>query len=247
MNQPSNQFTYQDIFIRNILLYGEAGVAKLRASRVTICGLGGVGSYIAEALVRSGIGTLQLVDFDTVDVSNLNRQLPGLINTIGRLKAEVVAERLAQINPECNIEVQALRINAENVTTLGHSDYLIDAIDDPKGKLALICYAKQVGIPIASSMGAGLRLAPEKLRLADISQTHTCPLARRIRKRLKKLGIYKGVKVVFSEELPQDVQERGEEDVEGVRRPLGSNAFVPATAGLLLASLVVRELLGIKI
>jgi len=241
MDNLPNQPTYEDIFVRNILLYGADGVNKLRNSRVTICGLGGVGSYIAEALARSGIGALQLVDFDTVDVSNLNRQLPGLINTIGCLKVDVVAERIANINPECRVTAQALRITDENVSTLGHSHYLLDAIDDLAGKIALINYAKQEQIPVASSMGAGLRIAPEKLRLADISQTHTCPLAKRMRAELKKIGIYKGVKVVFSEELPQKLQSRQESDPIG-RRPLGSSAFVPATAGLLLASLVVREL-----
>jgi len=245
MDNSLNKPAYEDIFVRNILLYGAEGVERLRNSRVTICGMGGVGSYITEALARSGIGALQLVDFDTIDISNLNRQLPGLLNTIGRPKVDVVAERIAQINSECRVTAQMLRITEENVATLGHSDYLLDAIDDLDGKVALINYAKQAQIPVASSMGAGLRVAPEKLRLADISQTHTCPLAKRMRHELKKLGIYKGVNVVFSEELPQKLQPRQESDPLG-RRPLGSSAFVPATAGLLLASLVVRELIGIK-
>jgi len=245
MDSSPNQPVYEDIFIRNILLYGAESVEKLRSSHVTICGMGGVGSYIAEALARSGVGALQLVDFDTVDVSNLNRQLPGLLNTVGRPKVEVVAERIANINPKCRVTARPLRITDENISTLGHTNYLLDAIDDLAGKVAIINYAKQAQIPVASSMGAGLRVAPEKLRLADISQTHTCPLAKRMRNELKKLCIYKGVKVVFSEELPQKPQPRQENDPFG-RRPLGSSAFVPATAGLLLASLVVRELAEIK-
>lgn len=235
--------TYDEIFARNLLLLGRERVDKLKQSHVIVCGVGGVGSYVVEALVRSGIGALTLVDADKVALSNLNRQLPALLSTLDQPKVEVVAARIAEINPDCRLQLQQRFIEPEQVALVGVADYLVDAIDYLPGKLALVQFAKQQGMPVISAMGAGLRLAPEKLRLDDISRTHTCPLARRMRKGLRELGIKDGVPVVFSEETPQpSYREDAPAEEVGWKSPLGSSAFVPAAAGLLMASYVVRQL-----
>jgi len=235
-------YRYEDIFIRNRLLWGEEAQQRLRQSHVALAGLGGVGSYVAEALARAGIGALTLVDHDRVELSNINRQLPALLTNLGQLKVDVVGERIIAINPECRLRLLAEFIGADNADILGEADYFIDAIDHMLGKVAIITHARSIGKPVASSMGAGLRLAPECLRLADISQTKGCPLARELRKRLRTAGIESGVTVVFSEEQPRKNTLAEEPAEVGKKRPLGSYSCVPATAGLLLASAVIRDL-----
>ncbi|MCL1906041.1 MAG: tRNA threonylcarbamoyladenosine dehydratase [Clostridiales bacterium] len=245
----TGKFLYKDIFARNRLLWGEKAQDSLGQSKVILAGLGGVGSYAAEALVRGGIGALVLIDNDRVEVSNFNRQLPATLSNVGRPKAQVVGERLAAINPYCRLEIMEVFVCPDNVAMLGQADYFVDAIDYMPGKVAIITHALAQGKPVASAMGAGLRLAPECLRLADISQSRGCPLARELRRRLRANGIERGVTVVYSEEPPRKnaLPEEGPELAErGAKRPLGSSPFVPSAAGLLLASAVLRDLAGIE-
>ena len=237
---------YDDIFARNRLLWGEDAQKSLRQSWVALAGLGGVGSYVAEALARAGIGGLTLIDHDRVELSNINRQLPALLPFLGQPKVEVVGERVAAINPDCGLQLLKEFIDPDNVEILGEADYYIDAIDHLPGKAAIISYAFSLGKPVASAMGAGLRMAPECLRLADISQSRGCPLARELRKRLRALGIERGVTVVYSEEQPVKGGLPKEAPAQGQKRPIGSSPFVPGAAGLLLASAVIRDLAGIE-
>lgn len=215
---------------------GKDNIARLQNARVAVVGLGGVGSYIAEALARSGVGALILVDADTVESSNINRQLPALKSNMGRQKTLVLAERIADINPECDVEVHSDFYEPGDFDRFfaGKIDYLADAIDSTASKIDLLkeCYMRK--IPVISSMGTGNKLEPEKLQVADISKTHTCPLAKSVRKRLRQYDIEKGITVVFSSEQPVYAQK------EAVP---GSMVFVPASAGLLMASYIVRNLI----
>jgi len=229
----------EEIFSRTELLLGPEALQKLGAARVAVCGLGGVGSYIAEALARTGVGGMTLVDFDRVAPSNLNRQLCALHSTIGRFKADIVAARCADINPDCRLRVVKGFIGPDNAAELlGSADYIADAIDNLTGKLALISYARAAAIPILCAAGAGRRLDPGQLRIDDISRSHTCPLARRLRKALKEQGIASGVKVAFSTENPAPAAVGDGEE----RAPIGSAMFVPASMGLLMAAEIVREI-----
>lgn len=231
-------------FFRSRLLLGSAGMERLAAARVAVCGLGGVGSYIAEAMARSGVGALILIDFDRVSVSNINRQLCALNSTVGQYKAEVVSRRLRDINPACAIRAEQAYISAENVgQLLSGADYVLDAVDHVQAKLALILHSRQYGLGHISALGAGKRLDPSRLRLADISETHTCPLARSMRRELKALGIVKGVNVAFSEEPP--LPDAPDTPLENGRRLIGSSSFVPPAMGLLMASRAIRELAGV--
>lgn len=215
---------------------GQEKIARLQNARVAVVGLGGVGSYIAEALARSGIGSLLLVDADAVESSNINRQLPALLSNMGRKKTEVLAERIADINPECMVEVFSEFYNPGDFDRffVGRLDYLADAIDSTASKIDLLQECWHRKIPVISSMGTGNKLEPEKLQIADISKTHTCPLAKSVRKRLRQYNIEKGITVVFSAEQPVYASK------EAVP---GSMVFVPASAGLLIASYIVRELI----
>lgn len=215
---------------------GQEKIACLQQARVAVVGLGGVGSYIAEALARSGVGSLLLVDADAVESSNINRQLPALQSTMGRKKTEVLAARIADINPECHVETRSEFYHPGDFDRFfaGKLDYLADAIDSTTSKIDLLqeCWHRQ--IPVISSMGTGNKLAPEKLEIADISKTHTCPLAKSVRKRLRQYHIEKGITVVFSSEQPVYASK------EAVP---GSMVFVPASAGLMIASYIVRNLI----
>lgn len=217
---------------------GQENIAKLQTAHVAVIGLGGVGSYIAEALARSGVGALTLVDADEVASSNINRQLPALTTTMGRLKTEVIAERIAQINPECKVILRSEFYQPGDFDNFFSEklDFVADAIDSTASKIDLLteCYRRQ--IPVISSMGTGNKLDPSTLQVADISKTHTCPLAKSVRKRLRMAGIEKGVAVVFSTESPIFASK------EAVP---GSMVFVPASAGLLIASHIVRKLIGV--
>ena len=242
-----------DQFIRTRLLVGDEPLERLKKAKVAVFGVGGVGGYCVEALARSGIGTLHLYDDDTVSESNLNRQLAALHSTIGQPKAEVMAQRVQDINPDC--AVRAFRMfylpkNADKVN-LAQYNYVIDCIDTVTAKLELVtrCYTLQV--KIISAMGTGNKFDPSAFVVTDISKTQGCPLARTMRKELRKRGI-RHLKVVYSTELPtsplRSVDCEAPEDTStrpastARRDTPGSMPFVPAAAGLLLASAVVREL-----
>lgn len=234
-------------FSRTELLIGEEGLIKLKKARVAVFGLGGVGSFAAESLVRAGVGRLTLVDHDTVSLTNINRQLVALQNTVGRLKVEVMAQRITQINPEAQVEILADFYTAEKKDYFfQHSyDYVIDAIDTVSAKLDLVKTCLNRGIPIVTAMGAANKLDPSQLRIGDISQTKICPLAKVMRKELGKAGIRKGVKVVYSLEPPLVPRVSADEPLPQGRRSLpGSISFVPPVAGMFLTSVVVNDLLA---
>ena len=203
-------------------------------SRVAVFGVGGVGGYAAEALARAGVGAIDLIDNDTVNVTNLNRQIIALVSTIGRYKTEVMKERIADINPDCTVTVHNLFFDNSSSHMLDFTqfNYVIDAIDTVSGKLALIELAKKCGVPVISCMGAGNKLNPADFKVADISETSVCPLAKVMRRELKKRDIC-GVKAVYSEELP-----KASGDV------IGSVSFVPSVAGLIAAGEVIKDLVG---
>ena len=231
-------------FLRNEMLWGPEAQARLARAHVIVFGLGGVGSYAAECLVRSGVGELTLVDGDTVALSNLNRQLEALTSTVGQPKAEAVARRAADINPFAALHpVQAL-YNSETRDRFFPEgcryDYIVDAIDLVSCKLDLAETARRLGIPLIMALGTGNKLDPSQLRLADISETYGCPLARVMRKELRSRGILRQT-VVFSPEQPAPAAQL-EAPPPGRRSVPASNPWVPATAGLLLGSKVVREL-----
>ncbi len=225
-------------------LIGDEGLETLRKSRVLVFGAGGVGGYVLEALARTGVGTIGICDFDTVSESNINRQLLALESTVGRRKTDVFAERVREIDPDTRVVCFAEKVTPGNLATFGlvvpdgpgpaeyEWDYVVDAIDDVPAKVAIADACTGEGIPFIMSMGTGNRLDPSELRVADISKTHNCPLAKAVRVELRKRGIAHA-KCVFSEELP----------VRTGPGPVGSAIFVPASAGLLIASEVVRNLL----
>lgn len=230
-------------FSRTELLFGRDGMEKLSRARVAVFGLGGVGGYAAEALVRSGVGTLDFIDHDRVTESNLNRQILATADTIGRRKADVARERALSINPAAVVTAYRVFYAPETAAQFDFAryDYVIDAIDTVTGKLALAEAADAAGTPIISSMGMGNKLRPELLQVSNIYETSVCPLARIMRKELRKRGIPR-LKVVWSREEPLPPGRGGAETASG--RPVpGSVAFVPAAAGLILAGEVVRDLL----
>lgn len=232
-----------NIFSRAELLLGKEALEKLRSARVALFGIGGVGSFAAEALARGGVGHITLVDGDTVSITNINRQLIALHSTVGKEKTAVMAERIADISPETEVETYPVVYGAENRDLLDFStyDYVIDAIDTVTSKLILIEEAKKAGVPVISCMGTGNKFHPERFEVTDISKTSVCPLAKVMRKELKVRGI-KNVKVVYSKEEPQKPAESPE---TGKRQIPGSLSFVPPAAGLLLAGEVIRHIAGI--
>lgn len=236
----------EDSLIRTEILLGEAAMARLRRSSVLLFGLGGVGGYCAEALARSGLGRIDLVDRDRYSVSNLNRQLHATRATVGQLKTEVVRARIAAIDPEIQVDTYPIFYVPETAgqIDLARYDYVIDCIDTVKAKLHLISACHALGVPVISCMGTGNKLHPELFQIADLSKTSVCPLARVMRKELGKLGI-RHLKVVYStEEALTPAPVPGEQPEEGRRSIPGSVSFVPGTAGLLLAGQVIRELAG---
>ena len=238
-----------DQYSRTRLLLGEDGLDKLRNARVALFGLGGVGGYAAEALARSGVGHLDLIDDDTINLTNLNRQVLALHSTIGIPKVEVAKCRIADIDPTIEVRTYQTFYLPETAAQFDFSqyDYVLDAIDTVTGKLALIAQAKAANVPVISCMGTGNKLDATDFRVADISKTSGCALARIMRKECAKRGI-KGVKVVYSQELP--LEARSDEEMEpqregSSRRSLpGSTAFVPGVAGLIMAGEVIRDLTG---
>ncbi len=238
-----------DQYSRTRLLLGEAGVNRLRGARVALFGLGGVGGYVAEALARSGIGYLDLIDDDTISLTNLNRQLLALHSTVGKYKVEAAAQRIHDIDPTIVVRTYRTFFLPETAEQFDFSqyDYVVDAIDTVTGKLALIEKAKQAGVPVISCMGTGNKLDATAFRVSDIAKTSGCALARIMRKECGKRGI-KGVKVVYSEELPRTPEETSgdvpEPQREGSSRRStpGSTAFVPGVAGLIMAGEVIKDL-----
>ena len=228
---------------RTALLLGEAGVNALKKARVAVFGIGGVGGFACEALARAGVGSLLLVDDDTVSESNLNRQLIALRSTIGQPKVSVMAARIADIDPSIAVETRQCFFDETTAGSFDFSafDYVIDAIDTVSAKVELICRAKAAGTPIVSCMGAGNKLDPTKFVVTDLAKTDTCPLARVLRQRLRKQGI-QHLQVVYSTEPPLTPLETIQ---DGGRRQLpGSVSFVPSAAGLVAAGAVIRALCG---
>ena len=235
----------EDMFSRTRMLLGDAAMDRLKGARVAVFGVGGVGGHVVEALVRSGVGALDLIDSDRVAPSNLNRQIVATRDTLGMLKVEAAKERVLSINPDCQVRTFPVFYLPETADRfdLSQYDYVVDAIDTVAGKLQLIEAARAAGVPVISSMGAGNKLDPTAFRVADISQTSVCPLARVMRRELRKRGI-DHVKVVYSTE-PALSPAPAEEDTARRTTP-GSIAFVPAVAGLVLAGEVIKDIVGIQ-
>lgn len=227
-------------FLRTGLLLGEEGLLRLQNSRVAVFGVGGVGGHVVEALVRSGIGAIDLIDKDCVSESNINRQIIATKETVGRSKVEVMKERIMQLNPECKVYEHCCFYLPETKDQFDFAeyDYVVDAIDTVTGKIQLVMQAREAGTPIISSMGAGNKLNPAEFEVADIYETSVCPLARVMRQELKKRGVEK-LKVVYSKEQPKIPQI---EMYDGKKLVPGSVAFVPAVAGLIIASEVIKDL-----
>lgn len=219
-------------FSRTALMFGEDMILKLKNTKIAVFGIGGVGSYVVEALARCGIGYFLLVDKDVVDITNINRQIIALSSTIGMPKTDVARERILDINPDATIETKTVFYNAETANMFNFSDYdyIIDAIDTVTSKLLMIESAKKAGVPIISCMGTGGKKNPSLLEVTDIKKTNTCPLAKVMRKELKQRGI-DSLKVVYSPEKAVKA--------DGI---IPSNAFVPSSAGLLIASEVINDL-----
>ena len=246
-------------FSRTQLLLGAEGMQKLASSRVAVFGIGGVGGYTVEALVRSGIGALDLIDDDKVCLTNINRQIFATHSTIGKYKVDVAAERIADINPNCKVTTYKTFYmpDTENEFDFTQYDYVVDAIDTVTGKLSLVKKAKAANVPIISSMGAGNKLDPTAFEVADIYKTSVCPLAKTMRRELRKLGI-DSLKVVYSKEEPIKHEQETEESCRNncvcppgtvrkctVRRDIpGSTAFVPSAVGLIIAGEVIKDLIG---
>ena len=230
-------------FEREAMLLGEDAIAKLNNSYVALFGLGGVGSYAAEALARSGVGKILLVDNDVVSKSNINRQLCALQSTVGQFKVDVIAKRLLDINPDLIIEKSYDFVLPENISSFNFKnfDYIIDAVDTVSAKLAIIQSATENNIPMISCMGTGNKLDPTALTVTDITKTSVCPLARVMRRELKKRGIAH-LKVVFSTEEPQE--QKYSIKTESNKIPPASVAFVPSVAGLIAASEAIKALIA---
>ena len=232
-------------FSRTELLIGTDNMTKLYNARVAVFGIGGVGGYVVEALARSGVGTLDLIDSDQVCLTNLNRQIIATRKTIGQYKVDAAKERILEINPDAVVHVYKTFYLPENKDQFDFRqyDYVVDAIDTVSGKLALAEQAHAAGVPIISSMGAGNKMDPTAFRVADINQTSVCPLAKVMRRELKKRGI-PGLKVVYSEEKPLSPYPGVEVDTQEQRRQTpGSNAFVPSVVGLIIAGEVIKDLI----
>ncbi len=230
---------------RTRLLLGEEAMTKLWKSRVAVFGIGGVGGHCAEALARSGIGAIDLIDSDTVSLTNLNRQLVALRSTIGRYKTEVMRERIADIDPEIAVTEHRCFFLPENQDMFDFTayDYVVDAVDTVTAKIALVMAAQAVHTPVISSMGAGNKLHPEMFEVADIYRTSVCPLAKVMRRELKKRGVH-SLKCVYSKEAAlQPGESSGEENIQKRAVP-GSTAFTPSVAGLIIAGEVIRDLAG---
>ncbi len=239
----------QAITERTSILVNNEGLQKLESANILLAGVGGVGSFVAEALIRAGVGNITMIDMDTVDPSNINRQLVALHSTIAKPKVEVMKQRALDINPECNIDARQIFINPENTTeilTEKKYNYVIDAIDTLNAKVNFVKTAHEMGIQTISSMGAGGKTDPTKIKVADVYKTEVCPLARAMRTRLKKQRVKKGIKCVFSTEqgiAPLPPVE--DENTEGrARATNGTLSYMPSIFGLMIAGLVIRDIVG---
>lgn len=236
----------QEMFTRTAMLLGEEAIESLKKARVAVFGIGGVGGYVTEALVRAGVGALDLIDNDVVCESNLNRQIIATQSTVGQAKVEVMAERIRDINPECRVKTYQCFYLPETAGEFDFSEYsyVVDAIDTVTGKIQLVMQAKAAGVPIISCMGTGNKLEPTRLEIADIYKTSVCPLAKVMRRELKIRGI-DSLKVLYSKEEPKKPLITYERDAEEARRATpGSVSFVPSVAGLIIASEVVKDIIG---
>lgn len=237
-------------FSRTQLLLGCDAMAKLAESRVAVFGVGGVGGYVCEALARSGVGAFDLVDNDEVSLTNVNRQIIATMETVGKKKVEVMRDRILQINPKADVRIHASFFLPENAHEFpfGEYDHVVDAVDTVSAKLELAAVCQELGLPLMSSMGAGNKLDPCAFKVADIYETKVCPLAKVMRRELRKRGVKK-LKVVYSEEapiVPGEGQPAEEEPPAGRRSIPGSVAFVPSVAGLIIAGEVVKDLVGVQ-
>ena len=232
-------------FSRTALLLGDEAIEKLKKARVAVLGVGGVGGYTVEALARSGVGAIDLIDNDRVSLSNINRQIIATHSTIGQLKVEVAKERVLDINPNCEVKTYPVLYMPETADAFDFSlyDYVVDAIDTVTGKIELVMRAQEKGTPIISSMGAGNKLDPTAFEVADIYKTSVCPLAKVMRRELKKRGVKK-LKVVYSKEEAITPVGEIEEDAQGRRSIPGSIAFVPSVAGLIIGGEVVKDIVS---
>lgn len=231
-------------FIRSEMLFGKSNIEKLKEKRIAIFGIGGVGSYALEALVRMGIGNIDIIDNDVVSASNINRQLIALHSTIGEYKTDVAYKRCKDINENCNIRCykQFYLNNDDNTFDFTKYDYVIDAIDTVSGKISLVMECQKANTPIISSMGTGNKIEPTMLCVSDIYKTSVCPLAKVMRRELKRRGIKK-LKVVYSKELPSRADDSIIDESVSKRIVPASCSFVPSSAGLIIASEVVKDLI----
>lgn len=230
-------------FLRTEMLFGADAMKRLHNARVAVFGVGGVGGYAVEGLVRSGVGELDIIDNDTVALSNLNRQIIATEDTVGRPKVEVLRERIRSINPSCRVTAHEMFFCPETADSIDFSryDYVVDAIDTVTGKIEIILRAQRAGVPVISSMGTGNKTDPSRLALADIYETTACPLARVMRRELRRRGV-ESLRVVYSTEPARTPLPLEQNDTR--RATPGSTAFVPPAAGLLIASAVVRDLIA---
>lgn len=230
-------------FSRTEMLFGKKAMQKLASARVAVFGIGGVGGYVVEALARSGVGALDLIDNDTVSLTNINRQIIATLETVGKYKVDIAAQRVKEINPDCVVNTHNIFYLPQNADALDFSqyDYVVDAIDTVAGKLAIIEKAHNCGVRVISCMGTGNKTDPTAFRVADINQTSVCPLARVMRRELKKRGIT-ALKVVYSREEPLKPLENSGEASQRREIP-ASCAFVPSVAGLIIAGEVIKDLI----
>ena len=233
-------------FCRTELLIGEEGIEKLHNSKVIVFGIGGVGSFVVEALTRAGVGNLILVDNDTICISNLNRQIHATQATVGNIKVEAMKARVLSINPNCNVEAKQEFITADNIQEIipEDIDYVVDAIDTVTSKLALAEYCYKNDIKLIASMGTGNKMDPTQFRVTDVFKTKVCPLAKVMRTELRKRGVKK-LKVVYSEEIPM-VPNKGRAVPSQKRQTPGSISFVPPVAGMIIGGEVIKDLTGLN-
>ena len=233
-------------FCRTELLIGEEGIEKLHNSKVIVFGIGGVGSFVVEALTRVGVGNLILVDNDTICISNLNRQIHATQATVGNVKVEAMKARVLSINPNCNVEAKQEFITADNIQEIipEDIDYVVDAIDTVTSKLALAEYCYKNDIKLIASMGTGNKMDPTQFRVTDVFKTKVCPLAKVMRTELRKRGVKK-LKVVYSEEIPM-VPNKGRAVPSQKRQTPGSISFVPPVAGMIIGGEVIKDLTGLN-
>ncbi|WP_133016313.1 tRNA threonylcarbamoyladenosine dehydratase [Clostridium cuniculi] len=233
-------------FCRTELLIGEEGIEKLHNSKVIVFGIGGVGSFVVEALTRAGVGNLILVDNDTICISNLNRQIHATQTTVGNVKVEAMKARVLSINPNCNVEAKQEFITADNIQEIipEDIDYVVDAIDTVTSKLALAEYCYKNDIKLIASMGTGNKMDPTQFRVTDVFKTKVCPLAKVMRTELRKRGVKK-LKVVYSEEIPM-VPNKGRAVPSQKRQTPGSISFVPPVAGMIIGGEVIKDLTGLN-